>query len=445
MGHIVGKSRGQIEMLCLDEMVDKGSPARQIDKFIDNANTSFFEKTRTKSTGRSPFNPKDLLKLFVYGMDNGVTSSRKLERECKCNIEVMWLLNGLAPDDRTICNFRRENAENMVRFFNEFAVTLAKEGYIDGKILAVDGTKIRANNSRRKNYSAKKLDRHIEYINERIAKYLSDVDKNDKIEELEARKARYELYKERIRSGEASEVSTTDPDSRLMKVANNGMEICYNIQTAVDGKNKLIAGALVTNEANDQCQLYKVIGSVKKNLMLDSATVLADKGYYNIEDFKNCNGDNILTIVAPQSERKIEGIEFKKDDFTYDQEKDCYYCPVGKSLNFFREEDNGHRRYGGSKLICRDCEHKKVCTKAVCKVVTRHKYASHAEQNDKLFKENYKWYKLRQQLSEHPFGTIKRTMGIQQFLTRGLRAVTAEVALIFTVYNLKRLRTIGRS
>ena len=444
MGHIIGKNRNQIEIVSLDELVEAESPARQIDKLIDEADTSYFEKSETKATGRPPYNPKDMLKLYVYGMDNGVVSSRKLDRECRRNVELMWLLKGLQPDDKTICNFRCENAEKLKTFFNEFCKTLAKAGYIDGKIVAIDGTKIRANNSRRNNYSAKKLERSIEHIDRKITEYMQELDKNDKVDELNERRAKYVKFKESIENGEVSEVSTTDPDSRLMRSSNGGADVSFNAQAAVDGKNKLVTGFDVINEPNDQGQLHKLAKKVKDNLDLKEMTVLGDKGYYDTEDIKDCHKDNIRTIVAvPGSKNPDRGLDFRKEDFHYDKEKDEYICPAGCVLKFVYEEERGIRRYRSYKA-CNKCPMKSRCCKGNRREITRHKYAEYAEQNDKDFAENQELYKLRQQLSEHPFGTIKRTMGIRQFLTRGLKSVTAEAALIFLVYNLKRLRVIHK-
>jgi len=443
MIHKVGSNRSQISFRCLDDMVDIDSPARQIDNFIEGSDTHYFSKSSPELTGRPPFDPKDILKLLIYGMDKGINSTRKLARECRINIEVMWLLNELNPDSTTIRNFRRENANNLTRFFNEFAKKLCEAGYIDGRIISIDGTKIRANNSKRNNYSIKKLDRHIEYIDKKIAEYLNDVDKNDCIDELEERKAKYTSYKERIQSKEVTEVSTVDPDSRLMKHGNNGVDVSYNVQTAVDSKNKLIAGILVSNQPNDQGQLFKVAKSVKENLELEKMTVLGDKGYYDTKDFKQCHDNNISTIVAKPNERKDSKVLYKKEDFKYDKENDCYICPAQQTLKF-STNDKGYRRYRNVKA-CKNCSQKALCTKNNRRDMCRHEYTEHAEQNDKVFNQNQDIYKQRQLLSEHPFGTIKRTMGIRQFLTRGLTNVTAEVALIFTCYNLKRLRVMCKN
>jgi transposase len=425
-------------------MVEEDSPARQIDRMVDEADTSYFEKSETKGKGRPPFDPKDLLKLYVYGFENGIYSSRKLERECKRNTEAMWLLKGLQPDDKTVSNFRKENAGSIKRFFDEFCVKLARAGYMDGKVVSVDGTKIRANNSKRNNYSLKKLNRQIEYVNGRLAEYMTELDKNDEIEKLQARRVKYEGYKKQIESGAVTEVSATDPDSRMMKQGNNGVDVSYNVQTAVDGKHKLIAGILVTNEPNDQGQLHKVSKSVKDNLGFKEMTVPADKGYYDTDDIKACHDDNITTLVAKPDVREAERGFFKKQDFKYLPEDDVFVCPAGAKLKGSKPDDNGYKRYRNSKA-CSHCPLKDKCTTGDRKDLGRHQYAEHTEQNDSDFKNNQHIYKQRQQLSEHPFGTVKRTMGFRQFLTRGTANVTAETALIFLIYNLKRLRGINKN
>jgi IS5 family transposase len=355
----------------------------------------------------------------------------------------MWLINELSPENKTICNFRRENAENIIRFYNEFVKALAGAGYIEGKVVAVDGTKIRANNSRRNNFSVKKLDRHIEYINKKITEYMGELDKNDKIEELEQRKERYIGYKNRIESGEVSEVSVTDRDSRMMKASNGGKDVSYNVQATVDSKHKLIAGVLVTNTPNDQGQLHNSAKAVKDNLGLKDMTVLGDKGYYSTEDIKKCHDDGITTIVAKPDKKDSDDALFKKEEFIYDKDTDSYTCPAGQILRF-SAEDKCYMRYRNVKA-CNKCALKSLCTKGNRKDICRHVHEEHAEQNDSDFEENTALYRTRQELSEHPFGTIKRTMGIRQFLLRGLVNVNAEAALIFLAYNLKRLRNIDNT
>ena len=443
-----GFARNQVAIFDLAEMVAEDSPARQIDEFVSRMDTSYFAKATPKAVGRRPYDPKDLLKLYIYGCDREVYSSRKLEREAKINIEVMWLLNGLQPDDWTICAFRRENAENIARFFNEFVVALKNAKYIDGKLVGIDGTKIRANNSKRNNYSLKKLDRLIDRIDGKAIQYLQKLENGDKITQDEvkqqearlARKAEYECYKKRIKDGEVAEVSTTDPDSRIMLHGDNGTNPSFNVQGAVDSKNKLLTGLLVVNEPNDQGQLHKVAKATKENLELDEITVVADKGYFKTEDLKDCHEDKIETIVSPPDDPKTD-VFSKAEHFTFDKENDCYTCPNNQILTFSVEEKNGSRKYRNPKA-CKNCPLKLQCTKSTYRTVSRHKHDAAAEKNNKTFLEKYDLYQQRQLLCEHPFGTIKRTMAVRQFLTRGLKNVTAEAAIIFTCYNLKRLRNI---
>jgi transposase len=438
MEHKLGKSRHQIAMFCLNDRIKNDSPVRMIDKFVDMTNTDYFTNSEAKDTGRPPYNPKDMLKLLIYGMENGITSTRKLENACNVNIELMWLINEL-PDNTTIRNFRRNNAKNIIRFFNEFVVTLYKAGYIDGKLLSIDGTKIRANNSKKNNFSAKKIDWQINYLDNKIDEYLNEIDANDKLDELYERREKYIGYKEKIEEGEVTEISTTDPDSRLMRQNNNGVDVCYNVQTAVDSKHKLVAGVIAINSASDQGQLYKVAKSVKDNLNLEETTVLADKGYYSTDDFHNCIENNIEPIVAKPNVAKTE--TFSKAEFIYDKEEDCYYCPANQKLNFNSEDKNSIRYYSNCKA-CSTCPLKEACTKGDYRKIGRHKYEEDAKHNDSNFLANQELYKQRQTLSEHPFGTVKRTMGIIQFLSRGLNNVNAEMALVFLCYNLKRLRQI---
>jgi transposase len=440
MRHKTGVDRNQIQLMrSLEEMVDKDSAARQIDEFVENADTSYFERAKVKATGRPPYDPKDLLKLYLYGLENGIFSSRKLERECKRNIELMWMLRELKPESKTICNFRKDNKTHLVRFFREFCLSLKNDGFIDGKLMAIDGTKIRANNGKRNNFSAKKLDRHIEYIDNKIAEYLDNIEKADKLEELQARKEKYLAYKDKIEADEVNEISVTDPDARLMSASNNGVDVAYNVQSVVDGKYKLIAGMDITNNAADQGQLGEVMPKVKEALELDAITVLGDKGYYKTEDFKICEDNGISTIVA-KNEKPDLGI-YDIDEFTYDEENDVYICPCYAELFPGKTDADGYKEYKNNRA-CKVCPNKNFCTKGTRRVIKRHIHKASAERNDKRLIENRALYKQRQMLAEHPFGTIKRTMGIRQFATRGKASVKAETALIFTCYNLKRLRVI---
>lgn len=446
MVHLYGEDRKQVEIVCLDDLVCENSPARLIDLIVNKLDTSYFSNTVLKSTGRPPYNPKDLLKCFLLGLENSIMSSRRLERACKTDFEMRWLMRRLEPDHTTLSEFRRKNTDNLTKFFNVFTVYLYENGYIDGELLAIDGTKIRANNSKKNNYSSKKLDRLIKYNENRLQEYLLGLAKGDendkKIEAVRGKIDTYKKYKERIDSGEVKEISTTDSDSRMMMTSNNGVAVCHNVQAAVDSKNGMVAGILIVSEPNDQGQLSKVAKVVKDNLGLEKTTVVADKGYYDTDDLKECHDEKIDTIVAkPNSKAQAEGIEFSRDDFVYDEDNDNYICPAGKILKFSCEDKNGIRRYNNLKA-CKNCPHRAKCTKGSRRDITRHKFAKNAEANDKNLLEKSHLYKLRQQLDEPVFGTIKRTIGLTQFLTNGNESVTAEAALAFTCFNLKRLRNI---
>lgn len=461
MHYVQGKDRNQLQIMrSLDECVGENNVVRVIDAFVDNLDVKAlgFANSSLKNEGRPPYSPKDMLKLYIYGMENGITSSRKLEKECSRNMELMWLVSEIQPENKTICTFRKHNAKPLKEMFKSFCRMLKGWNMIDGKVMAIDGTKIRANNSKRNNYSLKKLERSLKYIDEKIAKYMTEIEQNDidessqkqftkeqiqkKIIELNSRKAEYCGYKERIESGEATEISTTDPDARLMSVNNNGVEVSYNVQSVVDSTNKLIAGMDITSCAADAGQLGEVMPKVKAELELESITVLADKGYYKTDDFKTCEDNNITTVVAKQNEPKLkDGIAFSKKEFKYDEENDIYVCPAGNVLTSLKADEKGFKHYKNYKA-CTNCPHRAKCTTGTRKEVCRHAHASSAERNDKRLSENQVLYKQRQMLVEHPFGTIKRTMGIRQFATRGKESVAAEVALIFLCYNLKRLVNI---
>jgi transposase len=250
-------------------MVDKDSFARVVDEFVGNMDTSYFCRAEIKDTGRPPYDPKDLLKLYIYGMENGIVSSRKLERESRRNIELMWLLNELVPESKTICNFRKDNADNLVRFFREFCYTLKENGYIDGKLMALDGTKIRANNSRKNNYTLRKVEFQIGRIEDEMSSYLRELGNNDqaeeKLERLNERKEKYVALKRQMLDSDVNEISTTDKDARLMPANNSGMDVAYNVQSVVDAKHKLIAGMEVVCSAAETVCLVRSRRKSKRN------------------------------------------------------------------------------------------------------------------------------------------------------------------------------------
>ena len=351
-GYIEGKINTQqysFISICYDEMISENNPVRVLDAFVDSLNLNemnFKNADRQASlAGRPSYNPKHLLKLYLYGYFNGIRSSRKLAKECERNIEVFWLIDELKPDFRTISNFRRDNINNMKLVFKEFSIFCDSLNLIGKEIVAIDGSKFRANNGRKKNYTKGKIEKQIKYYEENVEKYMELLDKEDmeekenkvdickeelqcKIEEAKKRITELEKLKEDVEKN--GEKSITDPDSRHMKANNNGTDIAHNIQIAVDSKEHLVVAIDVTSSPANQGQLGNMAQKTKEELGVEEITVLADKGYWNGEELKKCEEKNITAIVSSPNESGSRG--YKKSNFKYNKENDVYICPAGKEL-----------------------------------------------------------------------------------------------------------------
>jgi len=457
MGFVQGVNRGQIRMLALEDMVDEKAMVRVIDRFVEVADLAKlgFEKKEPAWTGRPAYAPKALTKLYVYGYENGVRSSRKLERETKRNVEAMWLVEGVTPDHKTIAEFRKNNLRPLQKLFREFVKLCKSWELIGGELEAVDGSKMKADNNKKMNFSRKKLDARLARLDEHINQYLADIEKNDaadakpemheaKVSELKdllERKDLYEAYKKQLEKSGENELSVVDPDARLMGNNRGGVEMAYNVQSAVDGKHDIIVAFDVSMNPSDQHQLGPMVKRVQRTLKIKRFTVLADKGYYNGQDLRQVKRYKVTAIVARQkpSDSKELAEEFRSEKFTYHAETDTYTCPAGQNLSS-RNKKTSKRRNFTNKAACASCPNKSKCIggNAEHRTVTRSQYAATHEETDKRFAENQALYKRRQQMVEHPFGTIKRTMNGGYFLLRTRRKVRAEVALLFLGYNLKR-------
>jgi transposase len=462
MGYIQGEDRNQIVLLaeCIDDYVGEENPVRVIDAFVASINLDElgFAKAKPADTGRPPYNPADLLKLSIYGYSNAVRSSRKLERETHKNLEVIWLLNKLKPDFKTISDFRKDNKEALKKVFKMFTLLCKKWALFGKDLVAVDGSKFRASNSKKNNFSKKKLNRSIKYIEEQIDQYLKELEDTDnhekddarltleemkkRIEELRSRKAVYEELKVKMDEENINEISKTDPDSRQMKVNNNGMDVCYNVQTAVDSKNNLVVDFDVTSNASDQNELGKMSLKAKEDLGVESLEVLADKGYYNADDLKKCEQENITTFVAKQSNSNGTGVrEYYPDKFKYNEQNDTYICPNNQELKYKRTK--GERRVYSNFDACSSCQFKELCTKSKKgREISRAKDQDFLDIVDTRTALNKEKYRKRQSIIEHVFGTIKRAMNAGYFLTRKIDSVGAETSLTFLAYNMKRVINI---
>lgn len=468
MGYVKGEDRNQIIMFpdSIDEYITIENPVRVIEAYVEGLNMENlnFKYAKAANTGRPPYNPKDMLKLYIYGYLNRIRSSRRLEDEANRNIEVMWLLKKLKPDFKTIADFRKDNKKAIKNAFREFN-KLCDEWDLFGKeLVAIDGSKFRACNSKKNNYSVKKLERHIKYIDEKIDKYLKELDQGDsaestdrkpdaeevkkRLEDLKARKDKYQGYKDELIEKGENEISTTDPDARLMSHNNNSVEVSYNIQTTVDSKHKLIVDFKETKKPNDMGELDNMALRTKKLFRGKKFKALSDKGYYKVEDLKRCIRKGITPYVAKQVHSNGTGDrDFYPDKFRYDKEKDVYYCPAGKELHFARERRSKEKGIIGKDYknyeACRECEYKNRCTKNIKgRSIYRHADQDFLDTIDIAKEDNKEIYKLRQMIVEHPFGTIKRSWGAYYFLTKGKNSVGTEISMSFLAYNLKRVMNI---
>ncbi|WIV12910.1 IS1182 family transposase [Proteiniborus sp. MB09-C3] len=449
----------------IDDYISEDNPVRIIDAFVASLDMIAlgFKNAVPKDKGRPSYDPKDLLKLYIYGYMNRITSSRTLEKATQTNIEVMWLLRRLTPDFKSISDFRKDNKEAINLVFKQF-VALCKEWDLFGKeVVAVDGSKFRASNSKKNNFNTKSLNRKIKYLEEKTEKYMAEIEENDdkesldrkpnkeeikeKIRELKERKEKYEAYKEEIENGKTTETSTTDPDSRLMAVNNNGVDVCYNVQTVVDGRHKLVVDCDVINNPTDHGMLSKMAKSAKEIFDVEELKTLADKGYYNAVDLKICEKENIITYVAKQVFPNSTGEEeFYLDKFKYDKEENVYICPKGERLYSRRQkpiDENTKEIVYRNFEACGKCEFKDKCTKDTKgRRIRRSIDQDCLDIVDERTSENKEFYRQRQMIVEHPFKTVKRGFGITYFLTRGLESVKAEASLAFLAYDMKRVINI---
>ena len=364
MSYIEGESREQRVLFpeVLDDYISEENLVRFIDVFVDGLEMEDlgFDRTAPKETGRPPYDPRDLLRLYIYGYVNRIRTGRTLERECQRNVELMWLMRKLRPDFKTITDFRKDNRKAFRGVFRQFVLLCKGLGLVGGELVAVDGSKFKAVNSGQRNFSQKKLEERLKKIDEKVERYLDEMERGDKegkdteisvaelkqkIEKLKERKGRYEeLLKELGASGQ-SQVSLTDPESRAMALTPRG-EVSYNVQTAVDRKHHLIVEQDVTNEGLDNHQLFSMAQKTKQMLGQDELQVVADMGYYNHEELKRCEEAGITTYVSKPlvSKNTARGL-FGKEKFVYEADRDCYRCPAKERLDFRFETQEGDKKF----------------------------------------------------------------------------------------------------
>ena len=459
MNYIQGKDRGQTLLIpqTLEELIGKDNAVRFIDSFVESLDVVAFgfRDIRLNINGRPPFHPKDLLKLYIYGYLNKIRSSRGLEKECKRNIELIWLVKSLVPDHNTIANFRKDNPKAIKKVFRA-TVKIAKNlDLIGGILLAGDGTKLRAQNSKKNNYNQKKIDRHLAYIEKKLAEYCIALEKADgdkkediqtKIDKQNKHKEQYKAFEKELDESKQKQVSTSDPESRQLIIRGVVTEVCYNVQSTVDAKNKIPIDYEVTNK-NDKQALSSIVKNAIEIVGNNTFDAVFDKGYYTAEQIHDTQKLGVTThICIPNPASTAPNKAYNLSEFTYHKEQDTYTCPNHQILltngNWYQKKSYRVKQYKTPN--CKNCPVKSNCTKSKSqRIIERHEFVEALEINKQNIAQNPEIYAQRQAIVEHPFGTIKRGWGFDHIMTKKtIKHASSDVGFIFIAYNLKRIMNI---
>jgi len=459
----IGREQSMLFPARLDDYVAEDNPVRAVDIFVDclDLDRLGFIRVQPLDMGRPGYDPRMMLKLYIYGYLNRVPSSRRLERECQRNIEVIWLTGHLAPDFKTIADFRRDNGTAIREVCRQFVALCRKLDLLSAASVAIDGSKFKAVNARDKNFTEAKMKRRLERIDKSIARYLSQLETadrhgdavpaakverlNSKIEKLKEEIVRLNEINDQMVSSPDKQVSLTDPDARSMATSGKDTGIVgYNVQAAVDTEHHLIVAHEVTNVGTDRHQLADMAELAREELGSETLDVVADRGYYEGGNIKTCeDADITVTLPRPQtSGAKAEG-RFGKQDFVYVAADDVYRCPAGERLPYrFSGIERGKtiRRYWTN--VCKGCALKAACTTGPERRISRWEHEAVLEKVQSRLDHNPDAMRVRRSTVEHPFGTIKCWMGATHFLTMTLPKVATEMALNVLAYNMKRVIAI---
>jgi transposase len=455
-GFIEGEDRTQATLFPdrIDDYVAEDSPVRVVDVFIDDLDISGLGfRTEPNATGRPSYHPKMMLKLYVYGYLNRVQSSRRLEREAQRNVELMWLTGRLAPDFKTIADFRKDNSEAIRLVCREFVMLCRKLGLLNNTLVAIDGSKFKAVNNRDKNFTRAKMKRRLAEVEASVDRYLTQLTEVDametdddkgavlekKISQLREEMARLKKFEVRMLEAPDKQLSLTDADSRSMNSRGTGM-VGYNVQSAVDSQHHLIIAHEVTNVGSDRSQLATMAKQAKAVLERDTLDVVADRGYYNGDEIRACEQAGIdAYLPKPKtSPNKAKGL-FDRSAFTYIENSDEYECPAGARLTHrttTTEKGKEIKRYWTS--ACSSCAIKKQCTTGNERRVSRWVHADVLDRAQARLDKQPDSMRVRRATVEHPFGTIKSWMGATHFQMKTLPRVSTEMSLHVLSYNMKR-------
>ena len=460
-GFIEGEDRNQATLFPerIDDYISEDSSVRVIDVFVDELDLSGLGfKTMAEATGRPGYHPTVMLKLYIYGYLNRIQSSRRLEREAGRNVELMWLLGRLAPDFKTIADFRKNNGEAIRLVCREFVMLCRKLNLFSEAFVAIDGSKFRAVNNRNRNFSKAKIKKRLQQIDASIERYLGEIASTDrregegprtKTERLEnkiaALKEEIQTLKKlevRMLATPDQQISQTDPDARVMSTAARSKAIVgYNVQAAVDTTNHLIVAHEVTNVGHDRSQLANMARQAKEAIDSNDLSVLADRGYFSGPEILACKEAGITPYVpkTQTSNNQAKGL-FGKRDFIYIAEDDEYECPAGERLIYRFTRDEAKKtihRYWSS--ACPRCSMKSQCTTGKYRRVSRWEHEVVLEEMEDRVDRMADCMRIRGSTVEHPFGTIKSWLGPTHFQMKTLKHVSTEMSLHVLAYNLKRM------
>jgi len=466
MTHIPGSDRSQLLLLpeAIDDYVASDNPVRFVDAFVDalDLRAAGFTRVEAKATGRPGYAPGDLLKLYIYGYLNRIQSSRRLEREANRNIELMWLIGRLAPDFKTIADFRRDNGPAVRAACAQFMGLCRQFSLFTRAVVAIDGSKFKAVNNRDKNFTVAKVAKRIEQVEASIARYLSALDHADrqdsdiaeakatrlkeKIDGLRRQMQSLKEMEKQVQAAPDKQISLTDPDARSMATSGKGSGIVgYNVQIAVDAEHHLIVAHEVTNIGTDRAQLASMGRKALEAIEGEEVTVLADRGYYSGEEVLACEGNGVLprvpkTMTSGNDKRGL----FTIRDFIFDAENDHYVCPAGECLTKgkARSDRQDNVDIYRNLTACSACALKHKCTPTKHKRVKRWQHEGVLDKMQAALERMPDAMTIRRQTVEHPFGTLKAWMGATHFLTRTLGKVKTEMSLQILAYNIKRMINI---
>ena len=456
MDFIQGFDRNQLQMISFDEFVTQDSWARIVDLFVAclPIDTLGF-KHQHASQGRPPYDPTDLLKLLLYGYKNQLRLSRKLAHACQVNMEVIWLINGLRPSARKIAYFRKNNSKAFKQAFRYFVLMLKEMDLIDGQTIAIDSFKIRAQNALKNNFNQKKIDRHIKYIDDKINGYINQLDQEDQLDKQEIiklkidkqnnKKSKYINIEKQLAASQDTQISLSDPDARSVVLHRNIINVGYCVQAGCDSKHNLFINN-DTGTVNDTHALSPMAIDAKELLNVKQINVLTDKGYTTGKQIDICTKNNITTFSSPKAHSSQKNGLYDMQIFKYNAQQDYYTCPDNKLLktNGTVYNKNKHKvKHYKNRQACKNCQLRTQCTtNKNGRFIERSIYQEALENNKKRVDNNPAYYRLRQQVTEHQFGTLKRQWGFTFTLMKGKQNVLSEVNLIMMVYNLRRLMSI---